>query len=65
MLSVSKIAAALAAGAGILCAAHTAMAERRAGSVRLIRTYVQDYTTIDHADARVTGGTLEGGGHHP
>ena len=35
------------------------MAEE-SGSVRLIRTYVQDYTTIDHADARVTGGTLEG-----
>ena len=59
MFSVSKIAAALAAGAGILCAANTAMAEE-SGSVRLIRTYVQDYTTIDHAGARVTGGTLEG-----
>ena len=59
MFLVSKIAAALAAGAGVLCAAHTAMAEE-SGSVRLIRTYVQDYTTIDHAGARVTGGTLEG-----
>ena len=59
MFLVSKIAAALAAGAGVLCAAHTAMAEE-SGSVRLIRTYVQDYTTINHADARVTGGTLEG-----
>ncbi len=30
------------------------------GTVRFVRTYVQDYTTIDHAGAQVTGGSLKG-----
>ncbi len=30
------------------------------GTVRFLRSYVQDYTTIDHAGAQVTGGTLKG-----
>ncbi len=30
------------------------------GTVRFLRTYVQDYTTIEHAGVRVTGGTLDG-----
>lgn len=30
------------------------------GTVRFLRTYVQDYTTIDHAGAQVTGGSLKG-----
>lgn len=30
------------------------------GTLRFLRTYVQDYTTIDHAGAQVTGGSLEG-----
>ena len=59
MVSAMKMAAASIAGAGLLCAAHAAAAEE-SGSVRLIRTYVQDYTTIDHAGGSVTGGPLEG-----
>ena len=59
MVSATKTAAALVAGAGIMCVAHTAAAEE-SGSLRIIRTYVQDYTTIDHGGVRVTGGTLEG-----
>ena len=30
------------------------------GTLRFLRTYVQDYTTIDHAGAQVTGGSLKG-----
>ena len=30
------------------------------GALRIIRTYVQDYTTIDHGGVRVTAGTLAG-----
>ena len=59
MISGGRIAAALAAAAGFLCAAHPAAAGE-SGSVRLIRTYVQDYTTVDHADGSFTGGTLKG-----
>ena len=59
MVSPTKTAAALVAGAGMLCAAHIAMAEE-SGTLRIIRTYVQDYTTIDHAGGSVTGGPLEG-----
>ena len=54
-----KIIAVIAAAAAMVCTAHTAIAEE-SGRVRLIRTYVQDYTTIDHAGGRVTGGSLEG-----
>ena len=59
MVSATRVAAALVVGAAGLCAAHTATAEE-SGSVRLIRTYVQDYTTIEHGDASYTGGPLEG-----
>ena len=59
MASAAKMAAALVAGAGMLSTAYAATAEE-SGSVRLIRTYVQDYTTIEHGDARYTGGPLEG-----
>ena len=59
MVSAKKTAAALVVGAGIMCVAHTATAEE-SGALRIIRTYVQDYTTIDHGGVRVTGGTLEG-----
>ena len=59
MISGGRIALALAAAAGFLCAAHPAAAGE-SGSVRLIRTYVQDYTTIDHADGSFTAGTLKG-----
>ena len=59
MNSARNMAAALVAGAAIMCAAYTAAAEE-SGSVRLIRTYVQDYTTVDHAGGSVTGGALEG-----
>lgn len=59
MNSVGKIAVALAAAAGIACAAHGAAAEE-SGTVRFIRTYVQDYTTIDYGGGRVTGGALDG-----
>lgn len=54
-----EIAAALVAATGLLCAAHVAAAEE-SGSVRLIRTYVQDYTTVDHDGVTYTAGTLEG-----
>ena len=30
------------------------------GSVRIVRTFVQDYTTIEHGDARYTGGSGQG-----
>ena len=59
MNSATKTAAALVAGASIMCAAHVAAAEE-SGTLRIIRTYVQDYTTIDHAGGSVTGGPLEG-----
>ena len=59
MVSATKITAALVAGAAMLGAAHIATAEE-SGSLRLIRTYVQDYTTIEHGDARYTGGPLQG-----
>ena len=59
MVLAKKTAAALVVGAGIMCVAHTATAEE-SGSLRIIRTYVQDYTTIDHGGVRVTGGALEG-----
>ena len=59
MVSAKKTAAALVVGAGIMCVAHTATAEE-SGALRIIRTYVQDYTTIDHGGVRVTGGSLEG-----
>ena len=59
MVSATKMTAALVAGAGMLGAAHIAMAEE-SGTLRIIRTYVQDYTTIDHAGGSVTGGPLEG-----
>ena len=53
------MAAALIAGAATVCAAHTAAAEE-SGSFRIVRTYVQDYVTIDHAGGSVTGGPLQG-----
>ena len=53
------LAAALIAGAAIACGAHTAAAEE-SGSFRIVRTYVQDYVTIDHAGGSVTGGPLQG-----
>ena len=59
MISGGRIAVALAAAAGFLCAAYPAAAGE-SGSVRLIRTYVQDYTTIDQPGGTVTGGTLKG-----
>ena len=59
MISARKMAAALVAGAGISCVAYTATAEE-SGTLRIVRTYVQDYTTIDHGGVRVTAGTLAG-----
>ena len=59
MATATKMAAALVAGAGMLGAAHIATAEE-SGNVQLIRTYVQDYTTIEHGDTSYTGGPLEG-----
>ena len=59
MVAGGKIVAALAAAAGIMCTAFGAGAEE-SGSVRLIRTYVQNFTAIDQPGGTVTGGTLEG-----
>ena len=59
MNSARTLAAALVAGAAITCAAHTATAEE-SGSFRVVRTYVQDYVSIDHAGGSVTGGSLQG-----
>ena len=53
------IAVALVAAGAMTCAAHTASAAE-SSSVHLIRTYVQDYSTIDQPGGGVTGGTLEG-----
>lgn len=53
------MAVALAAAAGIACVAQTATAEE-SGSVRLICTYMQDYTTIERGGTSYTGGALEG-----
>ena len=59
MVSATRLSAALIAGAGVLGAAHIATAEE-SGDIRIIRTYVQDYTTIEHGDTSYTGGPLEG-----
>jgi len=59
MVAGTKMAAALVAGAGMLCATDIATAEE-SGDVRITRTYVQDYTTIEHGDTSYTGGPLEG-----
>ena len=62
MVAGGKITAALAAAAGIMCTAFGAGAEE-SGSVRLIRTYVQDYTAIDQPGGTVTGGPFVEGTH--
>ena len=54
-----NLAAALLAAVAILCVAYTAAAEE-GGTFRIVRTYVQDYVTIDHAGGSVTGGSLQG-----
>ena len=59
MALARKLAAALVAGTGILSAAYAAMAEE-SGSVRIIRTFVQDYSSIEHGDARYTVGPSQG-----
>ena len=59
MVAVTRLAAAFVAGAAMLGATQIATAEE-SGSVRIIRTFVQDYTTIEHGDARYTGGPSEG-----
>ncbi|MDE2789023.1 MAG: hypothetical protein OXI81_01175 [Paracoccaceae bacterium] len=59
MALATNLAAALVAGAGVLFSAYAATAEE-SGSVRIIRTFVQDYTTIEHGDARYTSGPSEG-----
>ena len=59
MSSSGRLAAALIAAGAILCGAQAALAEE-SGSVRLVRTYVQDYTTFDFDGGSMTGGTLEG-----
>ena len=59
MNTAKTLAAALVAGAATTCAAHTAAAEE-SDSFRFVRTYVQDYVTIDHAGGSVTGGPLQG-----
>ena len=53
------LAVALAAGAGILWAPPEISAEE-SGSFSLIATYVRDYTTLEHAEGTVFGGTLQG-----
>ena len=50
---------ALAAGAAILWAPPEVPAEE-SGSFSLIATYVRDYTTLEHAEGTVFGGTLQG-----
>ena len=59
MASVTRMAAALTAGAGMLSAAWAAAADE-GGSFRIIRTFLQGYTTIEHGDVRYTGGPSEG-----
>ncbi len=59
MSASGRLAAALVAAGAILCGAQAAVAEE-SGSVRLIRTYVQDYVTFDFDGGSITGGTLEG-----
>lgn len=44
--------------AGVVSA--SAAADGDEGTLRFLRTYVQDYTTIELADTQVTGGSLEG-----
>lgn len=53
------LALAFAAGAGILWAPPEVSAEE-SGSLSLIATYVRDYTTLEHAEGTVFGGTLQG-----
>ena len=59
MVSASKMAVALVVGAGVLSATYGATADEH-GSLRFIRTFVQNFTTIEHGDARYTGGPSEG-----
>ena len=42
------------------CAWRTRPQPSRAAALRIVRTYVQDYATIDHGGVRVTAGTLAG-----
>ena len=43
----------------MLSAAWAAAAEE-SGSFRIIRTFLQDYTTVEHGDTRYTGGASQG-----
>ena len=59
MISARMAAAALLAAAGFGFGAQTAFAEE-SGSFRALMSVVTDYTTIDHAGAKVTGGSSTG-----
>ena len=54
-----RIAAAMAAALGVLCAAPSTLAGE-SGSFSAIATYVRDFTTVEHADGTYFGGSLEG-----
>ena len=59
MLSARMAAAALFAVAGLMFGAQGAAAEE-SGSFRVLMSVVYDQTTIDHAGAKVTGGSSTG-----
>ena len=55
----ARIAAALVAASGVLCAAQVAGAEE-SGSFSLVASYVHDYTTVEHGGKTFVGGSLRG-----
>ena len=59
IISARMVAAALLAATGFVFGAQSAVAEER-GSFRMLLSFVHDFTTIDHAGAKVSGGSLTG-----
>ena len=61
MYSGRGIAVVLAIVAGVLGTAYSAAAEE-SGSFSVIRNFVKDYISFEHAQGTITGGSLEGTG---
>ena len=59
MRRIARIAALLAAATASVCAVEVAAAEER-GEFRLLTSFEQAYTTIEHLGGRVTGGSSSG-----
>ena len=59
MNSRSAIIAVLAIATGVFGAGRTAASDE-SGSFSIIRSFVRDYASFDHAEGQITGGTLKG-----